>query len=59
MDALTVWPPLVTMDKASLLYATKIVEFKGVTATVRSNLIPVSFKRKPKDEGKAESMLLQ
>lgn len=50
MDALTVWPPLVTMDRASLLYATKIVEFKGVTATVRSNLIPVSFKRKPKDE---------
>ncbi|KAG0559197.1 hypothetical protein KC19_10G086300 [Ceratodon purpureus] len=50
IDALIVWPPLVTLEKASLLYATKIVEFKGVTAAVRSNLVPVSFKRKPKDE---------
>lgn len=51
MDALVAWPPLVTLEKSSLLYATKIVEFKGVTATVRSNLLPVSFNRKPKDEG--------
>ncbi|KAG0567365.1 hypothetical protein KC19_7G129800 [Ceratodon purpureus] len=50
IDALIVWPSLVKLNKASLLYATKIVEFKGVTATVRSNLIPVSFNQKPKYE---------
>lgn len=49
---LIVWPPFVTLSKSSLLYATKIVEFKGVVVTLRSNLIPVSFKPKPKDEGK-------
>lgn len=57
IDALVVWPPLVTLEKASLLYATKIVEFKGVTATVRSNFLPVSFDRKPKDEGTAPEMV--
>uniref|UniRef100_A0A7I4EKU9 HMA domain-containing protein n=1 Tax=Physcomitrium patens TaxID=3218 RepID=A0A7I4EKU9_PHYPA len=50
IDVLIVWPPFVTLSKSSLLYATKIVEFKGVVVTLRSNLIPVSFKPKPKDE---------
>lgn len=51
VDALIVWAPTNDVNKTSLLYATKIVEFQGLAVEVRSGFIPVSFKFKPRHEG--------
>lgn len=51
VDALIVWAPTNEVNKTSLLYATKIVEFQGLAVEVRSGFIPVSFKFKPRHEG--------
>lgn len=50
MDVLIVRAPF-EIKKTSLTYATKIVDFRGVSVAVRSGLIPVGILPKPKHSG--------